>query len=73
MNIASYVRKHNSSMTSRKRKQLIRKVVKKLATIQPRILEAKLLDRAASNKIFTYRKTLESTLDLLNNKGPVDV
>ena len=54
MNIWTYTQKYNTSMSAKKRKQLQRKVVKKLKNIQPRILEAKLLNVAQTNKLFKY-------------------
>jgi len=70
MNIWTYTQKYNTSMSAKKRKQLQlqRKVVKKLKNIQPRILEAKLLNVAQTNKLFKYKQRLEDALTLLNNK-----
>lgn len=67
MNIWSYVNKHNRSMSHKKRKQMRRKVIKKLQTIQPRLLEAKMLNYSHNNKVFTYEKRLLDTLELLNH------
>ena len=71
MNIQTYVQRYNHSMSKKKRKQLIRKVNKKLNNIQPRILEAKLLNLKDTNKTFRYEKRLRDTLALLNNQGPI--
>lgn len=71
MNIQTYVQRYNYSMSKKKRKQLIRKVNKKLNNIQPRILEAKLLSLKDTNKTFRYEKRLRDTLALLNNQGPI--
>ena len=68
MNIYQYVRRYNMSMSAQKRKQLIRKVHRKLNNIQPRILEAKLLNYKDTNKTFIYERRLQDTLSLLEMK-----
>jgi len=67
MNIYSYVQKYNNSMSHKKRRQVKRKVLKKLNNIQPRVLEAKMLHKEASNKIFKYEQKLKDALILLNH------
>lgn len=62
MNLADYIDKNLKSLSRKKKKNLIRKVNNKLRSIQPKILEAKILSFSKDNKIFMYRDRLEASL-----------
>ena len=68
MNILQYVQANKHKLTGRKKKQLLRKIDQKLRNLQPRILEARLMNLSANNKVFKYQKRLTMTRDELNGE-----
>lgn len=62
MNLANYVDANLSSLSRKKKKNMVRKINNKLRAMQPRILEAKLLGLDSNHKVYLYKERLESSL-----------
>ena len=65
MNLADYVDANLSSLSRKKKKNMIRKINNKLRAMQPRILEAKILGYDSDHKVYRYKIRLESSLRTL--------
>ncbi|RKY95036.1 MAG: hypothetical protein DRQ01_00865 [Ignavibacteriae bacterium] len=62
MNLVDYIEANLISLSRKKKKNLIRKVKNKLRTMQPKILEAKVLGAEEDCKVYMYTTKLKASL-----------